>query len=535
MVLGTASSLGVTALVALLVSAAVSGLVRFVFDDALASRKAARDYAYERRKELHGLVGRFDGRLLEAARDFYQRVHRISTDAEPGWLVPRPASSNWLGSKTDQPPGYFLGSTVYRFVALIRLSVAFDREAIYFDPEIADERQLQCVKYAKAFQWTMTDVVLFEGHDYDNSESTDHFFLDKLRTLCTFDLPPDEPLTFAYFEREILPTGQVQEALDFFSCFSRQTTPLRWDRVMTLQLLLAAFADVIGYDGTRKPQKEFDRIARMFVSPVVRGTLTGWVRRNIGDVDPEGTARIVSALQRAGVAEPSPSVRSVTVAARGLGLGGYAFEPTRREANGAGVLFIHGWESSQRSYRPRAERVAEELGATCLSFDLSGHGESGGAASSLTPNDHLADTLAAFDALARMPAVDPSRIGICGASYGAYLAALAIAHRDAKAVLLRAPALRPDSALDRSAGCGGTEYRAGDDVAPLRNLASFNGPVLVVESEHDEVIPHRVVQAYLDACPGASHAVIPGAAHAMTDPGWNEAFVELILEWAKAL
>jgi hypothetical protein len=294
MAMGTTSSLGLAALVALVVSAIVSGLVKFVFDDALAGRKAARDYAYERRKQLHALVGTYDGRLLESAADFYVRVGNITDAADPKWLVPKPGET----------PGYFLASTVYRFVALMRLAVAFDREAIYFDPEIASRHDLRCIQYAKTFQWAMTDLRLVDGLNYDASESTDHFYRDRLRTISTFDLPASEALTFDCFCDEVLPAGETQEAVDFFSSFGRQTTPLRWDRIMALQLLLAAFADGVGYANKPRPQDEFDSIASQITSPIVRRNLLAWLDENIGSVDKEGTKKITAALEGAGLAPP---------------------------------------------------------------------------------------------------------------------------------------------------------------------------------------------------------------------------------------
>lgn len=289
MSLATASNLGLAALVALVVSAVVSGLVKFVFDDVLASRKAAREYTYERRKELHALVGTYDGRLLESAADFYVRISNIIETADPRWLNPRPGET----------PDYFLASTVFRFVALMRLAVAFDREAIYFDPDIASRHDLRCIHYAKSFQWAVTDVALFDGLGYDPNHPTDHFFRDRLRTVSTFDLPPEKALTFDHFNRKALFTGSAQEALDFFSSFGRETTPLRWDRIMALQLLLAAFADGVGYDSRSKPQSEYDAIAQALVSPEVRRNLIPWISENISSVDKDGTKKITQALRNA--------------------------------------------------------------------------------------------------------------------------------------------------------------------------------------------------------------------------------------------
>ena len=205
-------------------------------------------------------------------------------------------------------------------------------------------------------------------------------------------------------------------------------------------------------------------------------------------------------------------------------------------ATTAGVLFLHGWNSSQQGYVPRAEAVSEDCGAVCLTFDLSGHGENAAApADSFSPRQHLEEAIAAYDELAAREDVDPGRIGVCGASYGGYLGALLVGQRSVASLLLRAPALYPDAAFELPPVQRRTELVASGDALPLRNLAGFGGPVLVVESECDEVIPHEVVAAYAGSRAGVRHEVIAGAAHAMREPSWNRVYLELILEWARAL
>jgi pimeloyl-ACP methyl ester carboxylesterase len=202
----------------------------------------------------------------------------------------------------------------------------------------------------------------------------------------------------------------------------------------------------------------------------------------------------------------------------------------------AGVLFLHGWESSSRGYLPRARAANEAVGASCLAFDLAGHGAGAERpASEYSPREHLEQAIGRFDELAAREGVDLERIGVCGASYGAYLAALLIAERPVASLLLRAPALYPDTAIELAPRGRRTGLSGAGDAQPLRNLGAFAGPVLVIESEHDEVIPRAVVEAYLSACPQARHAVIPGAAHALSDPTWSKAFLALILAWARAL
>ena len=138
--------------------------------------------------------------------------------------------------------------------------------------------------------------------------------------------------------------------------------------------------------------------------------------------------------------------------------------------------------------------------------------------------------MAAYDELASAPGVDPTRIGVCAASYGAYLSVLLTAFRPVNRMLLRAPALYADDCFDR----GLSERRPGDPTTaqtPLAHLALFPGPVTIVESENDEVICRDTIAAYLAARPSAAHVIQPDARHALTDPAWRGTFQRIVVEF----
>jgi len=202
--------------------------------------------------------------------------------------------------------------------------------------------------------------------------------------------------------------------------------------------------------------------------------------------------------------------------------------------SGAGVLLVHGLGSSRATNIERAQALARAHGATCLAIDLGGHGDSGGRLTRVTPRQNLADVVAAHDQLVGVPGVDPERIGVCGASYGAYLSVLLTAMRPVDRLLLRAPALYADDCFDRVLG----QRRFGDpDTAPtpLAHLSLYRGPVAIVESANDEVIDHAIIAAYLDALPGAAHVVQPGAGHALTEPAWRRDFQRIVVDFFAGL
>jgi uncharacterized protein len=210
---------------------------------------------------------------------------------------------------------------------------------------------------------------------------------------------------------------------------------------------------------------------------------------------------------------------------------GRRFSPSGREASGAGILFIHGWGSDQGGYHRRAAAASESLGAICLTFDLSGHGMSEGSRAVLSPRDHLDDSMAAFDTLAHLHEVDANRIGVCAASYGAYLAALLISCRPARSLLLRAPALYADDDLDLAGGALRSSAEPPATAAALRDLAGYDGATLILESECDETISHAIVEAYLNVCRRGRHEVIAHAGHRLADERSQAMFIDILIGW----
>jgi pimeloyl-ACP methyl ester carboxylesterase len=212
-------------------------------------------------------------------------------------------------------------------------------------------------------------------------------------------------------------------------------------------------------------------------------------------------------------------------------LAGRIFSPAEASAKGIGILFIHGSGSHQGGYHRRAAAAADRLGATCLTFDLSGHGKSTGSRATLSIRDHLHDCIAAFDTLLRGRGVTATRIGVCGASYGAYLAALLLSQRSLASVLLRAPGLYSDREIDVPGGPEASSEKTVGTAATLRNVSRYDGPILFVESEHDETIPHAVLEAYLAASRDGALKVMPNAGHRLSDERVKALFIEFIVEW----
>lgn len=221
---------------------------------------------------------------------------------------------------------------------------------------------------------------------------------------------------------------------------------------------------------------------------------------------------------------------------------GTLIAPDAASGDAPGVLFVHGWGGNQDHYIREARALAK-LGCVCLTFNLRGHAETEELHNTVTREDGMRDVMAAYDVLARQRGVDKAFIGVVGSSYGAYLAALLIYMRSVRFLALQAPALYkdddwevpkrklhvdPNFAAYRRLALRAEENRA------LGACAQFLGDALVVESQHDEIIPHPAVANYIAALANAhslTYRVIEGADHALSRPEWESEYTELLVSW----
>ncbi|WP_043310678.1 S9 family peptidase [Pseudomonas sp. ML96] len=206
-----------------------------------------------------------------------------------------------------------------------------------------------------------------------------------------------------------------------------------------------------------------------------------------------------------------------------------------------GILFVHGWGGSQQRDLARAKGIAG-LGCVCLTFDLRGHELTRERQPSVTREQNLADIVAAYDRLAAHPATDPKAIAVIGTSYGGYLASILTTRRPVRWLALRVPALYldedwdvPKHELNRQRL---VEYR-NTFLQPAGNRAlsacsEFAGDVLLVESEHDDFVPHTTLMSYRSAFVRAhsmTHRMVDGADHALTEDSAQRAYTSLLTGW----
>jgi len=159
------------------------------------------------------------------------------------------------------------------------------------------------------------------------------------------------------------------------------------------------------------------------------------------------------------------------------------------------VLFFHG-NAGNISHRLDSLRIFHGLGLNVLIFDYRGYGQSEGRPSE---EGTRLDAIAAWRQLVDARGESPDRIVLFGRSLGAALAAwLAARERPAALILESAFTSVPDLAAELywwlpARMLSRLEYATRD------YLAGARGPVLVVHSRDDEIIPYSHGRALYEA------------------------------------
>lgn len=219
-----------------------------------------------------------------------------------------------------------------------------------------------------------------------------------------------------------------------------------------------------------------------------------------------------------------------------------------------GVVFFHGFTGDRMESHwlfVKCSRALAEAGVASLRFDFYGSGESEGSFSEVTLQSEISDAQGAVDFFRRQKGIDPDRLGLLGLSLGGAIAATIAAPSRCQALVLWAALAHPvelrklaaEQAKELPGAGGALEYNGHivssrlledvDGVDPLKGIAAFGGPTLIIHPERDELLP-RSHPDDLFRSSGATvkeRVIIAGADHTFTSVAWEREVISRSVDW----
>jgi uncharacterized protein len=219
-----------------------------------------------------------------------------------------------------------------------------------------------------------------------------------------------------------------------------------------------------------------------------------------------------------------------------------------------GVVLFHGFTGNRMESHwmfVKCSRALAQAGFASLRFDFCGSGESDGEFRDVTLRGEIADGRATVAFLRKQAGIDPERVGLLGLSLGGAVAAALAPHVQAKVVVLwsalahtaRLRDLVKQLAKKIPGKPGALEFDAREisprfiadvlKVEPVRHLARFKGPTLIVHPEKDEAIPVSHAHDFYQAAGADAKelAIIAGADHVYTSILWEQEVIVRTVKW----
>lgn len=151
------------------------------------------------------------------------------------------------------------------------------------------------------------------------------------------------------------------------------------------------------------------------------------------------------------------------------------------------------------------------------------------------------------DYLVKVEGADKENLSAVGSSFGGYLVTLLTRKRNISRLVLRVPAEYPNEDFEKSKmqTSGGedpavfawrNQHKKSNETFSLEAISIFKRKVLVIESEKDDVVPHQVIENYINAMKDKSkltHIVMKNAPHSIKEGPFRDEVEKILVDWFK--
>lgn len=198
------------------------------------------------------------------------------------------------------------------------------------------------------------------------------------------------------------------------------------------------------------------------------------------------------------------------------------------------VIFFHGSGSQGETFFKAGPQLAQH-GIVSFVFNFSGCGVSDGDFSEQKVEDGITDAQAGIEIFLAQKEVDKNRIGICGSSYGGFLAALFSSQYEFKSLMLIAPAAYSKNGLKMTHEEADKERGNFYESDSYKAVGKFTGAFFLIRCELDSVIPPLMPEEYSKSAKNANmkeEVVLRGAQHSLkTNPHVQQIGIDKMVEW----
>ncbi len=232
----------IAAIIAAITSVITVFILRPIIEKGIFRFKLKEEHKYEQRKKIKDVLAKNKSNLLNSAEQLNHRFWNFKENYIKEWHL--------VNGKYFIADNYYFNSFIYRILSFFAWIKVVNNEMIFLDTTIASNEDLFFVKYLQIFPQIMCDLYLFEGFEYDDNISKDHFFRNDFESITSILITEkNDVVDFSVFLDRVREEKEKYERLcAFIDGLSPNEERLRFDRLQLLHLTIIAFLNRYGYD-----------------------------------------------------------------------------------------------------------------------------------------------------------------------------------------------------------------------------------------------------------------------------------------------
>ncbi|TMO88103.1 hypothetical protein [Pseudoalteromonas ruthenica] len=248
-----------------------SSIVKSIWEKHFHNFKLKADHKYEQRKKIKEAISKHKVRLMDSSESLNHRLWNFSDNCDKRWHKLR-------DDKTINEL-YYLESFTYRFLSFFAWCRKIEKEMVYLDSTISDSEDLEFIKYLKMFPQMFCDTALFNGHEYDASHDTDHFFKDDFLHMVDSLITDEGVITYSEFKRKSH-NAEYTKMISYIDGISDERACLKWHSLSLFHFVLMAFLTKFGYDFQQTSKDKLKLLSSKVPENILANNLSEILERN---------------------------------------------------------------------------------------------------------------------------------------------------------------------------------------------------------------------------------------------------------------
>jgi hypothetical protein len=234
----------------------ISSFIKYIYSNYSLNYKLKREYIFSQNKLIKEEISKYKMYLLNSCEEFNDRLWNFTNNIGKEW---HKIKENDYGN----PDNYYIHSFVYRFMILFYYIYKTDESTISFDSTIAENKDMEYLKFIKTMKNIFCDALLLKSFNYKPSTQSNHFFKNNFYNYINFIQENGIILNYDQYLNKIKNNSiKIKPVIDYFVNIEESIDNINYTIVKEFHIIIIIFLNLFGHDYQKTSNTKIKRLLK---------------------------------------------------------------------------------------------------------------------------------------------------------------------------------------------------------------------------------------------------------------------------------